>query len=111
MSVSLNDSVGKWTSSLIIDFPASNISFLARILANENAETFGSFKTSGTEFTAKGARLLIGWIISRFSVISIISGSFSTTISGTSLIGVVATTVEISVIEYSDFLKWVGGII
>jgi hypothetical protein len=40
-----------------------------------------------------------------------ISGSFSTTISGISLIGVVATTVEISVIEYSDFLKWVGGII
>ena len=43
--------------------------------------------------------------------IAMISDSFSTTISGISLIGLVATTVEISVIEYSDFLKWVGGII
>lgn len=42
MSVSLKSSVGNCTASLTIDFPASKSSFLARILAIENADTFVS---------------------------------------------------------------------
>jgi hypothetical protein len=77
---------------------------LARILANEKAETLGSDKTSEVfvfelvTIFSTGIEIVVSTTILG-SEISIISGIISTVLSVVTLSGSVSTTVDLSVIE------------
>ena len=66
----MKDSVGKWVSSFTIPLVLSSNAFLARILANENAETFCSVGCGISIFTVEEGVIIVG-------IITATSGSFS----------------------------------
>ena len=104
MSVSLKASVCKWTSSFTMAFPASKSAFLARILANEKAETLGSDETSESVVFESVTIFLIATatVVSTAiwgSAISVIWGVVSSFFSLVTLSGSDSTTVDLSVIE------------
>jgi len=57
ISVSVKDSVGRWSTSFTSPLLDSSNAFLARILANENAEILGSLDCGMSIFTA-GLRIV-----------------------------------------------------
>ncbi len=84
------------------------------MLANENAETFGSFKVSICTIGFVGVEIsrgLASSILFSIATTSTISGCFSSIIFVSTTTDFFVTTEEVSVIEYSNFRKYVGGII